>query len=356
MAILNPELLTVARELRGRSQTALAQALGISQGHLSKIENGVQECDDPLFEKIARTLNFPESFFDQDARAIGRPISVHPMYRKKSDVPKKVLDRIVAEINIRLINIKKLLLSVDYEPSLKLPRYDIEDFNGTPSDIAVLVRRAWLLPNGPISNLTDVVESAGVLIVLCDFSYANIDGISVTVPGMPPCIFLNGVRPADRIRFSLAHELGHLIMHQQPGPLMEDEADKFASAFLLPEREFASSCGPRIDLTELARLKFVWRVSMQAALVRAKQTGVISDSQSGYLWRQMSSLGYRKKEPPTTEFAREEPSVMQDLLRVHLTDLGYSVDELSKALHLYEDDLFDFYGLREKQAKLKIVK
>ena len=108
--------------------------------------------------------------------------------------------------------------------------------------------KTWLVPDGPISNLTASCERAGIIVVWCDFD-APIDEITMRVRDLPPCIFLNGGATADRMRFSLAHELGHIIMHRIPTDEMEDEANRFAGEFLVPEKLLTNQViGNRVTL------------------------------------------------------------------------------------------------------------
>ncbi len=91
-------------------------------------------------------------------------------------------------------------------------------------------RRAWYLPSGPVSSMMECLERAGCIVMMCDMAEAKIDAASYQVPGLPPVIFVNDALSGDRLRFTLAHELGHLILHRYPKPEMEREADTFALA------------------------------------------------------------------------------------------------------------------------------
>jgi Zn-dependent peptidase ImmA (M78 family) len=191
-------------------------------------------------------------------------------------------------------------------------------------------------------------------VIHCDLEEAKIDGVSYRIPGLPPIIFLNRSQPADRMRFSLAHELGHLVMHAYPTATMEEEADQFASALLMP----ASDIGPELrDLTidKAAYMKPVWRVSMAALIYRAGHLGRIDRYKSEYLWRQMSSRGFRLREPQTLDFDREQTSVMDALVSHTVEEMGYSPEELPRMLHLNYSELAKLYRL-EKQAGLRVVK
>jgi Zn-dependent peptidase ImmA (M78 family)/transcriptional regulator with XRE-family HTH domain len=349
----NPEMLQLARQFRGVSQIALAKATGITQGYLSKIENGLIEPGEDTLEILSRVLSFPQvHFFNQD-RVYGLPISVHA-YRKKASVPQKTLDSVQAEMNLRMMHYRKLLRSVDISKEYELPYLDIEQYGGDAEEIASLVRRTWMMPNGPVKNLIDFVERAGVLIFVCDFPDGKVDGVTMAVKGMPPCIFLSKNQPADRMRFSLAHELGHLIMHRQPSPSMEDEANKFAAAFLMPSKDIYYDL-KYASIKSLAALKPVWKVSIAALLYRSITIGAITKSQGDYMWRQLSSMGFRLREPSELDFPHESAALTTDVLEVHMEDLGYSHEEMMSTLGLVATDFRKLYQL-ESKPRFHIVK
>lgn len=350
-------LLRMARQARGWSQAELSRQSGVSQANLSKLENGLIGPTEDVVERVAEALRFPVTYFFQDDRVVGLPMSVHPLYRKKASVGKKSTERLEAELNIRLLHLRRLFAAAEFEAELPLPRLDPEDYGCDPERIAELVRRTWLVPSGPIHDLVGWVERAGCIVIPCDFSGLSVDGVTVQVSDMPPCIFLNRNQPADRQRFSLAHELGHIVMHRVPSPEMEDEANAFGAALLMPAREIRSYLGGRLSLQRLASLKPVWRASMAALLVRAKTIGAISPNQSQYLWRQMSSLGYRKLEPPELDFDPEEASVLPEIIRVHLEELGYQLNDLCEILHSTEQDVRAMHPLPKQfnAPRLRLV-
>jgi Zn-dependent peptidase ImmA (M78 family)/plasmid maintenance system antidote protein VapI len=336
------------------SQAELAQRMGMAQGTLSKIEQGLKEVSEEQTERLGSALDCPTSFFFQMEREYGAPMSAHAMFRKKSSVGQKVIDRVIAELNVRIAHTRKFLSSVDLEPELPFPIYDVDDFDGGAEAVAENVRRAWLLPRGPIRSLTECAERAGCLVIHCDLDQAKIDGVSYRIPGLPPLIFLNRNQPADRMRFSLAHELGHLVMHTYPTSTMEEEADQFASALLMP----AADVGPELrDLTidKAAYMKPVWRVSMAALIYRAGRLGRIDRYKSEYLWRQMSSRGFRTREPQSLDFEHEKTSVMDALVSYTVQEMGYSPEELPHMLHLNYSELTKLYQL-ETHRGLRIVK
>lgn len=353
----NPEMLQLARQFRGLSQIALAKATGITQGFLSKIENGLIEPGDETLNTLCATLSFPHSYFFNQDRVYGLPISVHA-YRKKASVPQKTLDAIQAEMNLRVIHYRKLLRSVDIAQELELPYLDVEQYGGDTEEIASLVRRTWMMPNGPIKNLIDYVERAGVLVFICDFPDGKVDGVTMAVKGMPPCIFLSKNQPADRMRFSLAHELGHLVMHRQPRPSMEDEANTFAAALLMPRRDIYYDL-KNASIKSLAALKPVWKVSIAALLVRATTVDAITKTQGSYMWRQLSSMGYRLREPSELDFPHETSVLTTEILELHMQELGYTHEEMMSTLGVVASDYRDLYKVapqEQPRAKLRVVK
>ena len=356
----NADLLRTGRQSRGWSQTELSRRSDVSQARLSKLENGLitPTPDQPLgLDRIADALSFPQSLFFEPDRVFGLPMSVHPMYRKKASVGQRNLERLEAQINLRLFHIRRLLKSVDFQPELSIPKLDIDDFDGDAERIAGLLRRTWLVPMGPIRNLVGWIETAGCVVVHCDFAALSVDGVTVSASGMPPCIFLNRNQPADRQRYSLAHELGHIVMHSTPSPTIEKEANHFASAFLMPTGDIRPYLSGRLTIQKLAELKPVWQVSMQALLYRAKVIGAITENQSQYLWRQISASGYRRREPLELDFPAEEPGVLPEIFRVHIEDLDYKIEELCDFLHIFEDDIRIMYPLPDmpNRRHLRVV-
>lgn len=162
------------------------------------------------------------------------------------------------------------------------------------------------------------------------------------VPGLPPLFFVNDALTPDRERLTLAHELGHLVMHRSPSATMEDEAFEFAGEFLMPAREIQPFLG-NLTLPRLAALKAEWRVSMAALITHATRLGAITERQARYLWMQMSKAGYRQREPAELDFSKEEPRLLGDLFDLHRDEFGYSITDLSSWLSIYERELVATY-------------
>lgn len=355
----NHELLLLARHYRGKSQAEVAQAAELDQGHYSRIERGLLNADptEATLTAIARALKFPGSYFMQGDELSGLPLSVHDVaWRKKASVAAADMKRLHAELNLRIMHLRRYLTSVEIAAELPLPKVDAQELGG-PKKVAQFIRRTWMIPDGPIKNLTALCERAGIVVVVCPFS-ERVDGVTMHVRHVPPIIFLNNKAPADRMRHSLGHELGHLLMHSVPSEEMEDEADSFAGELLVPSLQLRSDLiGGRVTLERLVQLKKYWRVSVASLLFNAGQSKLITDNQSSYLWRQLSARGWRKTEPEETQFPREETRLFDQIIALHKDGLNYSQWDFAQMLRLDASEVAHLYGVEAKdRPKLRLVK
>jgi len=357
-----PSKVVVTREARGLTQGELAERLGISQAKVSRIEAGMLPVTEEGLAKIAAALGYRESFFCEQDELYGidtsvvyhRSLETSLIYHRKQQTTLiRTLSRIHAGLNIQRIHVQRLLRSARIEPVKPFPRLDIDEYD-SPETVAQAVRATWLMPRGPVVSVTKAIEDAGGIIVKVDFGTSQLDAVSQWIPGLPPLFFVNRDLPGDRLRLSLAHELGHIVMHRTVNQDIEKQAFAFAAAFLMPR----DSILPSLDIVtsaRLATLKPYWKVSMQAILKRATDLGAITERQARYVWMQLSAAGYRKREPPELDIPVEEPRLLREMVDIHVGNLGYSTEELSKLLGLLESDLRALYlpkppGLRAVQG------
>ncbi len=338
------DFLRLARQRRGLTQTQAAPKLNLKQTVLSRMENGLVEVTDEAIAKASDAYQFPKEFFLQNETVLGPPVSVHPMLRGNSKVAAKDVDMLTAELNIRLFNIRRFLANVDLSRSLNVPELHIE-MEDSPRAVAKKVRLHWQLTHGPIKNLTRLLERAGVIVGVSDFGGAQISGVIFRPPSSPPIVLFNPTHPADRVRFTLAHELGHLVMHRFPTSTMEDEANEFASEFMMPAEEMRQVFrGRKVTIQYLAALKREWRMSMQSLLMSAKHVGAVNSNQYRYLFTQFSKKGWRTREPAELDFPHDLPVVLPDIIKVHRNDLGYDADELLRLTRLCKEEFEALYG------------
>jgi Zn-dependent peptidase ImmA (M78 family)/transcriptional regulator with XRE-family HTH domain len=351
----NGELLMLARQTRKVSQAELVSCLNgaISQAQLSKLEHGHLQPDERLVERIAEALKYKPSFFYNSVYQRMDPISFH---RKRKKLSAKDREAIHGQSEIYRINLKRLLPAVELETQLPpVPVIDPDQYNGDIPTIALTLRQRWGIPRGPIRDLTKLVEDAGVIVIAFDFGTPLIDGFCQHEgDDLPPVVFINVRQPKDRYRFSLAHELGHLIMHQTPNPEQEVQANIFASEFLMPTPEIRSQFYyPSIN--KFMELKLYWGTSMQALIYKAWQIGRISDRMFKYYNIEMSKRGFKTKEPVDWNGSAESASTLRQLLATYVGELGYSISDLSELFGLLEDEVVALYELSGKRRHLKLV-
>ncbi len=336
----NCQMLVLARKSRGLTQQELAEQACISQGQLSKYEIGEHEVPRDQLAKIAEVLGYPESLFFQVGDIGPLPPSVL-YHRRKQRLGQKKLQQIEALVNVLSLQLRQLLLRCEVSGPNRFPEYDIEDFQGNASRIAQLVRAQWHLPRGPIGSLIGAVENACGVVIKCDFGTRDFDGLAfpLEVPG--PVFFMNKDLPTDRLRFTLAHEIGHVVMHKTKLSLeMEEEAHEFAAELLMPKSDILDHLRP-FSLEKAVRLKLEWKVSIAALARRARDLDAISESQYKRLCSRLSTLGYRRNEP--IALPEEKPSLPGSLVEALRQELKYSYQQIAEIAHCSLRDLLVNY-------------
>lgn len=325
-----------ARLLRRKTQKEVAEEVGISQGKLSKAERGDQMLPADILKKLSVCYNIPLDFFYQEWDAT--PVA-HIFFRRKVTIPSKIIDSISAEVRRRKCIIDNLMSAIDL-PEYDLGYYPLKD--GMSIDtVTENVRYKLRCVNGPLTDLSKRLENHGIIIQTFDFGTEKMDGLTTVTSHGRKVIFLNSQMPNDRIRFSLAHELGHLVMHLDDVPNedrdVEKEADYFASQLLMPANEIRSQLY-NLNVTKLIQLKQRWRVSMRALIRRAMDLGTISPDAYRNFQILFSKKGYNKNEPAT--ISQEPSSVIKNVIKLYQDELGYNDAEMMQMMNLSPKDYY----------------
>lgn len=348
----NPEMLILARESRGWNQSELADAVSVQQGTISKIESGVLAPSPELLFRLSEKLSYPDSLFFQPDRVYGFNSTVF-FHRKRQSLSDRTLRKLHAEMNLIRMRVARLLRSADISVDRRFQRIEPNEYKGNIEAIARLVRSTWMIPPGPVRNVIQAIEDCGGIVVTMDFGTRQADAISEWVEPMPPLFLINSNSDitGDRLRLTLAHEIGHIVMHRFPNPEMEDEANRFAAEWLMPAREIKPSLYG-LSFAKLMDLKSQWKVSMAALIQRAGDLKTITPSQKRYMFINLGKRGWRLREPEETDVPLERPSLFQELLKAHIDQLGYSPEQMAEPLMLLHPDEFRQTYLERKGLRL----
>lgn len=306
------ERIRQAREYCGLTQTELAKKVDVNQSAIAHIESGRNIPSEDLLNSIAEQMAFLPSFFKKE------PVENFPIgslsFRARQSLSARELNQAHQQASVLFEHIKKMSEQLNVPP-LRLPRV-----NEGPIKAARITRVAFgLSPDVPIKKLTFTVEKNGVFILALPIVLKKMDAFSTwaELETERPIIAISSGKSADRLRFSIAHELGHLVMHQViRGRLSqaEKDADKFAAEFLLPEKAMQQEIHSPITLTSVARLKPRWGVSMQALIRRARNLGIVTDRQYRYLFERLSARGWRNREPSNLDVPEEKPQLVAKMI------------------------------------------
>ena len=330
-------MLGTVRVARGLTQHDLAQETKISQGLLSKAESGVVALDEERLAVLAEALGAPQDLISMPVSEVGS--SPYVFHRKRSTLPVSKVNQLRAELDLTHVQVAGILGR--RAPQLRLERIPLpEDGFDSPEDIARQVRSALGVPEAPVLHLARALEDAGVVVVTRPLGSTRIDAIVSWPTGRSPLVLLGDHAPADRQRFSLAHELAHAVMHQVPTEEQESEADRFASEFLMP----AAAIRPQLEaltIPKLAKLKATWGVSMAALLRRGRDLGLVNDAQYRQLNVELSRAGYRTNEP--VEVPRENPILLPRVIQERLAS-GETISDIAQSAWMTEREFIELYA------------
>lgn len=308
------------RLLVGETQTDLATEFGISQATWTRIESGSSEPDPSFWTWLSERTGLPASYFQrpEPPPAIGSGGTLQ--FREHSRLSKRERDR---AISLAQIAYEVLLDAVAHGvelPALRIPAPSAVK-GLSPEEAAEVTRESLGLgPDEPIQHLTRRLEKRGVRIFTLPVQYdpskvaRGVDAFSCWADD-DAIIAVTQASTGDRFRMSIAHELGHLVMHSRrvDEATAEREAMEFASALLMPARPFRAMLpGTAMTVTHLKELKRHWRVSMAAAVMRAHQLRHIGDAEKTRLFRVLGARGWRMTEP--IDIPRERGKLLRSAL------------------------------------------
>ena len=343
----NGDRLKKARIYRGMTVKELADASGCQRQTLSMYEiSKSQPSDSGVVDKLADILNFPVGYFYENGNVDNKGtvyfrslLTTNKKYRTEQIIKMEFLSQVYS-----------LLEDYIQFPEVKLLPNNIEH---TPESAAKELRRLWGLGNEPIKDIVTEVEKHGLLVTTFDTSTSDIDAFSQFVSTSSEPTFLiaysNNKTSAARIHFDIAHELGHICLHDWSDDIeeltkeefkeREQQAHEFAAAFLLPEESFKrDAMSTPQTIAGYRNLKKKWRVSIAAMIRRASQLGVIPYTKYQDMIRVMQRRGIRKEEPLDDVLITAGPALLKTSVMILLHEKVFTPQE-------FMEELSDEYGL-----------
>lgn len=300
-------------------------------------------------ERLSSATNVTIKFFDRDPSV--RHLGFHRLYRLQRKVGVRSLEMLESDLNARRLHILKILKKFDVRPTLQLPeRADFEGY--TPVMAAQMLRRSWMVKRGVIGPITPLLEAAGIFVVEVDLPEKSFEGLAVRAFDAYPLIFVRKGQTADRRRYTLAHELAHLILHQESVEEQETEANAFAGEWLFPE-EFAVPALSNFSIARALELKAKYQLSIQFFIMRAAQLELISKEEKARHFKYISMKGWKTEEPYAE--APERPQMLSRLLRSLLDQLSYTVEEIAGELGESPDRIRSYFFEDDISRKLRLV-
>jgi Zn-dependent peptidase ImmA (M78 family)/DNA-binding XRE family transcriptional regulator len=308
--MINGERIKQVRELNGLTQKKFSEFLGVNQSAIAQIESGRTSPSDAVLERIIFKMDFPISFFKQP-NSTEFPLG-SLLFRARLSLTLSEKSQIRQYARIAYEMIQKMGKNINQIP-LRLPRIDDDPINAAIKTRSVM----GLSPDTPIQNLIQTLEKNGVIVLALPIEFKKIDAFSLWINDQTPraiIAFSSHNISGDRLRFSVAHELGHLVIHQTMtgnNKKFDKESDLFAGEFLMPKDAMMNEIITPVTLDVLLPLKKRWGVSIQALVRRAATLQIITVRQYQYLMHQIGSYGYRKNEP--IEIVIEKPRMLSQM-------------------------------------------
>lgn len=367
MNTFHGDRLKKARLYRGLTVEELAEKINVSKQTISQYEN---EKIIPSFEKILaliNTLSFPYEYFYQEDDTKIELKSVY--FRSLLKTSKKHRTEQCIKIE-HLASIYSFLSDYINFPKLNLPQ-NLE--YSSPIEAARFIRDFWGLGEEPITNLINVIEANGLIVTTFPTSTDEIDAFSQLVKINGEDVYLivlsSNKKAAVRSNFDIAHELGHILLHEWSEDIeslsreqfrqREKEANQFAAEFLLPREYFLKNIikDYASNINYYVNIKEKWHVSIAAMIHRACDLDIINQNQYQYMMRIMQKKGWRKKEPLDEKIVNHKPSLLIDAVRLLLDNNVFTTSDFvaqlsNKGLAMEASEIENLLNLPKEMLSL----
>lgn len=305
--------LRVVRAFHALTQKQLAERVSVSHVLIHHLETGERRPSETVLNAISEAVGVTPPFFSSPLADEFRDEDCH--FRKRATTPVSVKSRVLAHGTL----FNSLVAFID--ESVALPARNVPQIEARTAEeierAAERCRMAWGLGlDTPITHMARVLENAGVVVTRFEGRTEKVDAFSR--PGARYVVVLNSEKgSASRRRWDMAHELGHLVLHVgcvAGEPSQEDDAHRFAGAFLLPRSGFLREFKPakKLSWDVVWALKRRWGASGAAIVRRAYDLGRLDAISYRSAYKYLHYRGWAKSEP--YEPVMEEPELVRNAL------------------------------------------
>jgi Zn-dependent peptidase ImmA (M78 family)/DNA-binding transcriptional regulator YiaG len=355
-----PERIREAREARGLQLETFAEMLGVTKQAVARFESGLASPSGETMGRIIAITEQPPSFFvAARSRESG---GILPFWRSLKRMELHHRKRITRRIEWAHDIVAYLEQFIEL-PSVSLPAIEFDPSNDDVDQLeqaADRLREHWGLGRGPLRDLSAIMELHGIILVREAVNCPDMDAVSCWQSGRPYVLFSAEVESGPRNAYNLAHELAHVILHSNVEITadnlnrIERQADRFASAFLLPQETFSREV-LGTSLNHFLFLKEKWGVSIAAMAYRCKDLNIINVNQHSYIMKQMNVRKIRKREPLDERFQVRAPSIMGASIKMLIDNGVQTKADVEDALALNLADLESLCGLQTGYLDTRVV-
>jgi len=354
------EKLRLARLLNGMTLKELGDAVTASRQFIHQLEGDIRQPPEDMLYALCESLLVRKDFFYQELVNDVKFEQCH--FRKRKTTPVGLANRVCSYSTIFEELVEFLSQYLEF-PEPNVPDYSNNADTYTNLEIeeaAESCRKHWGLGlDNPIENITNVLENSGVVITTFSGVSEKVDALSLN--RKRPIIIRNSAKASPcRLRFDLAHECGHFVLHngiETGDTVTESEADRFASAFIFPRSSFLKEF-PRNFIASreaswrpLYQLKIRWGMSLKAIIYRAHFLNIISSQQYRSANVRLSKTGQSKVERYDECIEIEAPELLKSSIGLLGDEVGISFSKIAGNLNIRPEMLSVITGIPVPEIK-----
>lgn len=356
-----PERIREARESVGMTDEEFADAIGVTRQSVGAYETGAKSPRGEVFSKIIAVTRQPPTFFTTP-RKHGAERFLAPTWRSLKRMQRPDRLRVGRRLEWAFYIAEALAEYVEL-PAVDMPAIEFDhEREGSEriEEIADQLREYWNVGFGPITDLAPLLEFHGIVVIEEPVRCEDMDAVSRWQGGRPYMLYAADQESNSRKLFDLAHELGHLILHNgvevnsRNLDRLENQANRFAGAFLMPRRTFAREIA-NTTIDYFLSLKGRWRVAVAAMIYRCKELGILNADQVKYMWKQMNARNIRKREPLDNAFALSRPTVLGSAVQMLIENRVKMPAEIAEDVLLNAADVESLCALPAGTLQNKVI-